>query len=79
MEVLSAQNLYNENIDEIKIIGMGSHKYGINNYDALVSIGDLEFILYRDLDFKNIKIVQLLNTNILNINIEVIDRYDLIK
>jgi len=75
IEVLSVQNLFNEDINEIRIIGVGSPKYGLNNYDADIKIYDIEFILYRDLDFKNIDIRKMLKSDITKIEYEIINSW----
>ena len=67
VEVLSAQNLLNENSGEISIESISSSKHCINDYDARVIVNDFEFILYRDLNFKNVDIKPLLNTKLDNI------------
>lgn len=67
IEVISAQNLFDVNFKEITIESIGSAKYCLNNYDAQVKINNFEFILYRDLNFKNVDIKALLTTNLDNI------------
>ena len=67
IEVLSAQDLFNSDIDEITIKSISNYKYGLNNYDVLIKIKELEFILYRDFGFQNIKIKDILDANLNNI------------
>lgn len=67
IEILSAQDLFNSDIDEITIKSISNHKHGLNDYDALIKIKGLEFILYRDFNFQNVKIKDLLDANLNNI------------
>lgn len=67
IEVLSAQNLFNSNIDEIIIVSISNHKHGLNDYDAIIKIKGLEFTLYRDFNFQNVKIKNILDANLSNI------------
>ncbi|MDF2880024.1 MAG: hypothetical protein K0R54_581 [Clostridiaceae bacterium] len=68
IEILSAQNLFDVDIEEITIEGVGSLKYGLNDYDAKVKIKDYEFILYRDMNFKNVNIKNILTADLRKIN-----------
>ena len=61
MEVLSAQNLFNLNVSEIVIKSIGSLKHAMNNYDVEVSIEGKCFILFRDLDFQNVRVKEMLS------------------
>ena len=67
IEVLSAQNLFNVDIDEITIRGLGSQKYCLNNYDAEITIKGNKFILMRDLNFQNVNIKDVLSADICDI------------
>ena len=69
LEVISAQNLFNHPfITEIKIEGIGSMKHGINNYDAKVTIDGVEIILFRDMNFENVKIKSIFTSNLKSID-----------
>ena len=68
IEVLSAQNLFNTDFGEIKIESISSNKHCMNDYDAIVTINDFEFVLYRDLDFRNVNIKKFINTSVNNID-----------
>lgn len=75
IEVLSAQNLFNEDINKIKIDGYSSVKYGLNDYDAEVTIEGMNFILYRDANFKNVDIKTILKSNIQKIEWDIISKW----
>jgi hypothetical protein len=64
IEVLSAQDLFSFNINEITIKSIGNSKHCLNDYDAKVTIHGMEFILYRDLNFQNVKIKNILNADL---------------
>lgn len=64
LEVLSAQNLLNADIEMITIESIKSQKYLKNDYDAKITIKGTTFILYRDLNFKNVNIKNILNANL---------------
>lgn len=64
IEVLSAQGLFNSEIDEITIESIGSLKHCQNHYDAKITINGASFILYRDFDFNNVNIKDMLSANL---------------
>ena len=74
VEVLSAQGLIGEDtfIEEITITGRGSLKHAMNNYDATVVVNKVEFVLFRDENFINIRIKKIDFSNLKKIEFELI-------
>lgn len=64
IEVLSAQDLLNSDLEEITIKSVGSSRHCLNDYDAQITIKGMTFMLYRDLNFRNVSIKNILNTDL---------------
>lgn len=73
IEVLSAQDMIDTNFGEIKIKSISNNQHCMNDYDAIVTINDFEFVLYRDLNFRNVDIKKFINVSVNNIDFRKIE------